>query len=226
MGNEKGIMKATTKKAHTSRDQPAGKSRAAHSVRSEDLLPQPKDEQSSINPKWAKHHRRLLELRARLLEEKAQLAEEALEENPTYSMSMADAATDEFDRDLALSQLAAEQDALYEIDEAIHRIENNAYGICELTGRPIPEARLNAVPWTRFIEEAEEQLEWQGAVGHAHLGQVGSTKGTIPAGFAPAPEETETQEPKMEDLKKLEQEPAEEREETESSQTGEEEKAS
>lgn len=219
-------MKATTKNAHSSRGRRTGKSRAAHSARSEDLLPQPEDKQSRINPKWAKHHRRLLELRARLLEEKAVLAEEAMEENPTYSMSMADAATDEFDRDLALSELAAEQDALYEIDEAIRRIENNAYGICEVTGKPIPEARLNAVPWTRFIAEAEEQLERQGAVGHAHLGQVGSTKGAIPAGFAPAPEEAETKGPRMEDLKKLEQEPTQEPEETETSETGEEERAS
>ena len=185
------------------------------------MLPQP--EQRQINPKWVKHHRRLLGLRGRLLQEKTELAGQALEETPTYSMSMADAATDEFDRDLALSELAAEQDAIYEVDEALRRIENNAYGICELTGKPIPEARLNAVPWTRFTEEAEEQLERQGAIGHAHLGQVASTKGTVPAGFAPTPEETETQESKREDLKKLEQESAEEREESEAG--GEEEKA-
>ncbi|MCI0747941.1 MAG: TraR/DksA C4-type zinc finger protein [Verrucomicrobia subdivision 3 bacterium] len=206
-------MKATTKKPRGSRVLRTGKSPASHSARSEELLP--RAEQKQINPKWARHYRRLLELRGRLLQEKAELAGEALEETPTYSMSMADAATDEFDRDLALSELAAEQDAIYEIDEAIHRIENNVYGNCELTGKPIPQARLNAVPWTRFCEDAEEQLERQGAVGRPHLGQVASAKGTVPAGFAATPEETETQEPRMEDLKKLEQEPAEEREETE-----------
>jgi len=214
-----------TIKEHTGRVRRTVKGPAAHSARSEDLLPQPQGKQ--INPKWAKHHRRLLELRGRLLEEKAELAREALDERPTYSMSMADAATDEFDRDLALAELAAEQDAIYEIDEAIHRIENNAYGVCEVTGKPIPEARLNAVPWTRFTKEAEQQLERQGAVGHARLGQVGSVKGTIPAGFARAPEEAETPEAKMEDLKKLEQEPIEEQEKTEKGEeTGEEARAS
>jgi RNA polymerase-binding transcription factor DksA len=125
-------------------------------------------------------------------------------------MSMADAATDEFDRDLALGQLAAKQDALYEIDEAIRRLEHNLYGICEITGKPIPLSRLAAIPWTRFTEEAEEELERQGAVSHPRLGPVASTKRRSPAAFAPAPEDTETQEPKMEDLRMLEYQSTEE----------------
>lgn len=83
---------------------------------------------------------------------------------------MADAGTDSFDRDFALSRISAEQDAVYEIEEAINRILNGTYGICELTGKSIEPARLDAIPWTRFSLEAEEQLEKDGAVRRARLG--------------------------------------------------------
>ena len=39
------------------------------------------------------------------------------------------------------------------------RIEDGSYGFCELTGKPIPRARLEAIPWTRFSLEAGNQLE-------------------------------------------------------------------
>ncbi|MBC8097444.1 MAG: TraR/DksA family transcriptional regulator, partial [Akkermansiaceae bacterium] len=86
-----------------------------------------------------------------------------------FSLHMADAATDSFDRDLALSQASAKHEALYEIDSALDRIQNRCYGICELTGKSIPPARLDAIPWTRFSLEAEELLEKQGAVSRARL---------------------------------------------------------
>ncbi|HYV28673.1 MAG TPA: TraR/DksA family transcriptional regulator [Candidatus Eisenbacteria bacterium] len=130
-----------------------------------------------LNPKWVKHYRRLLTWRERVLKVKMGLAKDAVEETPVYGMDMADAATDEFDRALALSKLTAEQDALYEIEAAIKRVHQNTYGICELTGKPIPEARLAAIPWTRFTAQAESQLERQGAVSHTHLGAVGSVHG-------------------------------------------------
>ena len=127
-----------------------------------------------ISPRWRKHYAQLLSLRDRIVKEKEDLAKDAIEETPTYSMNMADAATDEFDRDLALGKLSAEQDALNEIEQAIRRIHNGTYGVCELTGKPIPLSRLNAIPWTRFAARAEAQLERQGEVSRTHLGALGS----------------------------------------------------
>ncbi|MGV3659232.1 MAG: TraR/DksA family transcriptional regulator [Prosthecobacter sp.] len=75
------------------------------------------------------------------------------------AMSPADSAADELDHDLALSILSREQDALREVDAAIQRIFGGVYGRCEETGRPIPAARLRAVPWTRHVREVEERLE-------------------------------------------------------------------
>lgn len=45
------------------------------------------------------------------------------------------------------------------IDAALEKIENGTYGICEVTGKNIPEARLNAIPWTRYSIEAAAEIE-------------------------------------------------------------------
>jgi RNA polymerase-binding transcription factor DksA len=82
---------------------------------------------------------------------------------------MADAGTDTYDRDLALSLLSSEQDAVYEIEEALTRIRDGTYGVCELTGEPIEPDRLEAIPWTRFSTAAEKQLEREGGVKRARL---------------------------------------------------------
>ena len=127
-----------------------------------------------IRPEWQKYHSNLLDLRERLLHQMDGLAKESAEELSTYSLHMADCGTDNFDRDFALSLLSSDQDALYEIEEAIKRIEKNTYGICELTGKTIPKARLEAIPWTRFTVEAQAQLEREGALRQRRLGQLGT----------------------------------------------------
>lgn len=103
-----------------------------------------------IDPKWEKHYRRLTELRENLVNRLSDLSRDAISEQPSFSMHMADAGTDTYDRDLALGMLSSEQDAIYEVEEALDRITYGTYGICELTGKPIEAARLAAVPWTRF----------------------------------------------------------------------------
>ena len=115
-------------------------------------------------------YQRLLQLRDQLLHSHDELARNALDEKLSFSMHMADAATDAFDRDFNLGVLSSEQDALYEIDEAMNRIRNGTYGICELTGKKIEKARLEAIPWTRFTAAAERQLEKEGTVKRARIG--------------------------------------------------------
>ena len=43
------------------------------------------------------------------------------------------------------------------IEEALARIRQGAYGVCEVCKRPISKARLEAVPWTRRCRECKEQ---------------------------------------------------------------------
>jgi DnaK suppressor protein len=91
-----------------------------------------------------------------------------------YSLHMADSGTDNFDRDFALSLLSSDQDAVFEIEEALKRIERKTYGVCELTGKTIPRTRLEAIPWTRFTVEAQAQLERDGALKSRRLGALGT----------------------------------------------------
>jgi DnaK suppressor protein len=123
-----------------------------------------------VPTKWKVYYDRLVRLRGYLLARQGHLVRDANEEQSAYSLHMADAATDSFDRDLALSRASSEQDVLLEIDEALERIRARSYGNCEITGRPIEAARLEAVPWTRFSLEAEQLLEKEGAIQRARLG--------------------------------------------------------
>ena len=120
-----------------------------------------------------RQQKRLLRIRAALSQRIKRLTQDAAEDTPGYSIHMADAATDSFDRDLTLGLASFEQDALYEVDAALNRIADGTYGVCELTGRLIPWIRLEAVPWTRFSVEAEAKLE---AGTHPHIGLLGTVQ--------------------------------------------------
>src|SRR3954462_7300731 len=133
-----------------------------------------KNGQPKIKPEWKDYYHTLLDLRERLLSQMNGLAKESAEEMSSYSLHMADSGTDNFDRDFALSLLSSDQDAIYEIEEALKRIEKDTYGVCELTGKQIPKARLQAIPWTRFTVEAQGQLERDGALRQRRLGTLGT----------------------------------------------------
>jgi RNA polymerase-binding protein DksA len=129
--------------------------------------------EKSIADRLIKQRERLLRLREILLKEIHQLTAEACEETPNYSMHPADAATDSFDRDLVLGLASFEQEGLYEIDAALRRIDDGTYGVCELTGRPIPWKRLEAMPWTRFSVEVERRVEGNN---HPRIGALGTVQ--------------------------------------------------
>lgn len=122
-----------------------------------------------VPEKWKKHYRHLIQTRDFLLNRQGDLVKDAAEEQPAFSLHMADAGTDSFDRDFALSRISSEQDAVYEIEEALMRIRRGTYGVCELTGKPIEARRLEAIPWARFSAAAEKQLEKDGAVRRTRL---------------------------------------------------------
>jgi len=166
----------TTKKKETKR--PEGKSlaptTAAAILGRTAAKPDGNVRPRKVKAEWQVFYDRLLELREQLLRQMNGLAKESAQEMAGYSLHMADSGTDNFDRDFALSLLSSDQDAVFEIEEALKRIERNLYGICELTGKPIPKARLEAIPWTRFTVTAQAQLERDGALRQRRLGALGS----------------------------------------------------
>src|SRR2546422_293877 len=150
-----------------------------------------KNGEIKIKAEWAKYYNRLLELREQLMRQMTGLAKESAQEMAGYSLHMADSGTDNFDRDFALSLLSSDQDAVYEIEEALKRIERNTYGICELTGKTIPRSRLEAIPWTRFTVQAQAQLEREGALRQRRLGALGTVDAV---GISEVEEEEEPEE--------------------------------
>jgi DnaK suppressor protein len=123
--------------------------------------------QKRLDPFIRKQKEKLLQLRDAMVDSMAGVAQGTLRsraegsEASAFGMHQADAGSDAYDRDFALSLLSQEQDALYEIDEALKRIELGTYGKCEMSGKPIPRARLEAIPFARFTVECQSQLEKQ-----------------------------------------------------------------
>jgi RNA polymerase-binding transcription factor DksA len=148
-----------------------------------------------VKPDWQKYYNTLLELRERLVAQMSGLAKESAEEMSSYSLHMADSGTDNFDRDFALSLLSSDQDAMYEIEEALKRIERNTYGVCELTGKTIPKARLEAIPWTRFTVDAQAQLERDGALRQRRLGALGTVDNVGSADIADSDDDEPEEKP-------------------------------
>jgi RNA polymerase-binding transcription factor DksA len=120
-----------------------------------------------LDPFTRKQKEKLHQLRDAMVDSMAGVAQDTLRsraegsEASAFGMHQADAGSDAYDRDFALSLLSQEQDALYEIDQALKRIELGTYGTCEMSGKQIPRARLEAIPFARFTVECQSQLEKQ-----------------------------------------------------------------
>ncbi len=112
-----------------------------------------------------KQHQRLLDLRDSLVDSMSGMTRDTIRNAPEGSEAsgsgqhQGDAGSDAYDRDFALSVLAKEQDALYEIEQALRRIKGGTYGNCEISEKKIPIARLEAIPFARLTVECQAQWE-------------------------------------------------------------------
>jgi RNA polymerase-binding transcription factor DksA len=124
-------------------------------------------DEKDVPEKFRRYYRLLLDLRHHVLTQLGEHTEETLLKSSKddsgdlsgYGQHMADAGTDTFDRDFALSLVSSEQEALSEVEAAIKRIKGGTYGVCEITGKAIAKDRLAAVPFTRYSAEAQKNLE-------------------------------------------------------------------
>jgi len=109
----------------------------------------------------------LLKERARIMREMGHFENTLLKVNPRdsagdvggYSFHMADAGTDSMEREISFDIASKEGRFMREIDDALRRIYNGVYGICEASGQPIPRARLEALPWARYTVQEQENIE-------------------------------------------------------------------
>jgi DnaK suppressor protein len=68
-------------------------------------------------------------------------------EDAVYDNHLADTATETYDRELDYTLEENSEHVLAEIEAALKRIEEDTYGVCSNCGKPIPEERLEALPW-------------------------------------------------------------------------------
>jgi DnaK suppressor protein len=105
---------------------------------------------------------KLLQLRAGLVATMTAVAQDTradTSDSSAFATHNGDAGSDACDRDFALHLLSLEKNALFEIDRALERIESGSYGICEISGQPIPRARLEAIPFARTTVEWQAEIE-------------------------------------------------------------------
>jgi RNA polymerase-binding transcription factor DksA len=171
------VAKATSLPKAKTTDHPTAPGTSTKTVKSPPVV-NGKDDDSDIPrqpirmPRDAKtlaffdrQQKRLLELRDHFLDQMQSVAQDSLRsrsennEASAVGQHQADAGSDAYEKDFALSLLSQEQDALYEIEEALKRLEVGTYGVCEMSNKYIPHARLEAIPFARFTVECQQQLE-------------------------------------------------------------------
>ncbi|HET6164007.1 MAG TPA: TraR/DksA C4-type zinc finger protein [Planctomycetota bacterium] len=111
------------------------------------------------------HFRELLEQRRhRLSSDLTLMQDEALKVTgqDNSADSVADAGTDNYEQDFTLGLIESEEALAREVDEALVRLEQAAFGVCETCETPIPLARLEILPFTRYCVECQQKREGQG----------------------------------------------------------------
>lgn len=112
--------------------------------------------------------KRLEEERVRLDETRATFDDEHLrDESEDDSISElssidqhpADIGTETFEREKDISILEQVEAELADVEHALRRLEDGTYGICEACGKPIPDARLEALPASRYCVEDQAKRE-------------------------------------------------------------------
>lgn len=162
---KKAISAPKPKATKASKTKSKAKAPAASNARvlAQQFIQKPKvNKNLKLTPFLAKQHKRLLDLKDTLLDSMSGVARGNLHagsETSAFGMHQADAGSDAYDRDFALSMLSKEQGSLYEIDEALKRIEDGNYGICEICEKPIKHDRLEALPFTRYTVDCQAELE-------------------------------------------------------------------
>jgi len=75
------------------------------------------------------------------------------------SQHHADEGTDDFGRTISIEVTSRELDIIKQIDRALEKIEEGTYGLCDMSGDPIPMKRLEAIPYATMTRDAQEKLE-------------------------------------------------------------------
>lgn len=121
-----------------------------------------------FNKKELEYFRKLiLKNKEKILDEIKRISEDTLKKSQKdaagdisgYTYHMADVASDTYDREFSLGLASNERQSLYELDDAIKKIEEGTFGICEECKSVITKTRLKAVPFARLCVKCQEKKE-------------------------------------------------------------------
>ena len=76
-----------------------------------------------------------------------------------HALHMADVATDMYDREFNLGLASNDREILQKVNNALVRIDDGLYGQCDECKKPIPVARLKAIPYTQTCLKCQEKIE-------------------------------------------------------------------
>ena len=94
-----------------------------------------------------------------IAKEAARSQRDAAGDLSTYTYHMADVASDTYDREFSMNIASSEQKVLYQIEEALKRVDDGSYGRCLDCTKPIPQTRLRAVSYAALCIACQRQRE-------------------------------------------------------------------
>lgn len=127
-----------------------------------------KSGKKKFNKKELSYFKKLiLKRKEEILEEIKHISEDTLKKSQKdasgdisgYTYHMADVATDAYDREFSLGLASNEQKSLYELEDALKRMDEGTFGICEECKSLITKVRLKAVPYARLCVKCQEKKE-------------------------------------------------------------------
>lgn len=75
------------------------------------------------------------------------------------SQDIGDKAANSYTKEFLFSQSDNEREQLHLVEDALARLSNADFGVCEACGEPVQQKRLEAVPWARHCIECQEKQE-------------------------------------------------------------------
>jgi len=121
-----------------------------------------------FNKKELEYFKKLiLKIKGKILDEIKLISEDTLKKSQKdaagdisgYTYHMADVASDTYDREFSLGLASNERQSLYELDDALKKIEEGTFGICEECKSLITKTRLKVVPFARLCVKCQEKKE-------------------------------------------------------------------
>ena len=114
-----------------------------------------------------KYRQSLLKIKERISDDIKHISEDTLKKSPKeatgdisgYTLHMADLATDSYDREFSLGLASNDRDLLAQINDALKKMEEGKFGVCQECGKPISKTRLKAIPFTACCLKCQEVQE-------------------------------------------------------------------